>query len=120
LLRELTAQWGLAHAPASLVTDNPGAGSFYRAIEFPLCFLSGEEVAMQLHLETDELNLLANLLMEPPGETSRARLDERLLEMVLARDLRFDSDELGRMAALLAADEHRHKRHGRLRVQRRA
>jgi hypothetical protein len=64
---------------------------------------------MQLHLETDELNLLANLLMEPPGETSRAGLDERLLEMVLARDLRFDSDELERMAALLAADEHRLK-----------
>jgi hypothetical protein len=64
---------------------------------------------MLLHLETDELNLLANLLMEPPGETSRVRPDDRLLEMVLARDLRFDSDELERMADLLAADEHRLK-----------
>jgi hypothetical protein len=64
---------------------------------------------MQLHLETEELNVVANLLMELPGETSRARPDERLLEMVLARDLRFDSDELERMAALLAADEHRLK-----------
>ena len=61
---------------------------------------------MQLHLETDELNLLANLLMNPAGETPRSPLDERLLEMVLARDLRFDSDELERVAALLGAEEH--------------
>jgi hypothetical protein len=61
---------------------------------------------MQLHLETDELNLLANLLMEPASETERSPLDDRLLEMVLARDLRFDSDELERVAAVLATYEH--------------
>jgi len=61
---------------------------------------------MQLHLETDELNLLANLLMNPAGETPHSQLDDRLLEMVLARDLRFDSDELERATALLAAEKH--------------
>lgn len=61
---------------------------------------------MQLHLETDELNLLANLLMNPAGETPHSQLDDRLLEMVLARDLRFDSDELERVTALLAAEKH--------------
>jgi hypothetical protein len=60
---------------------------------------------MQLHLNTDELNLLANLLMNPEGETSRSPMDEHLLDMVLVRDLRFDSDELERMAALLVAYE---------------
>jgi hypothetical protein len=61
---------------------------------------------MQLHLETDELNLLANLLMERDSEAPRSKLDDSLLEMVLARDLRFDSDELERVAARLAAYEH--------------
>ena len=61
---------------------------------------------MQLHLETDELNLLANLLMNPAGETPHSPLDDRLLEMVLARDLRFDSDELERVAAFLGAEKH--------------
>jgi hypothetical protein len=60
---------------------------------------------MQLHLQTDELNLLANVLMETGGTMPRLRLDEKLLEMVLAHDLRFDSDELERVAALLAAEE---------------
>jgi len=61
---------------------------------------------MQLHLETDELDLLANLLMNPVGENPHSPLDDRLLEMVLARDLRFDSDELERVAAVLATYEH--------------
>jgi hypothetical protein len=61
---------------------------------------------MQLHLETDELNLLANVLMEPGEATPHLAVDDQLLEMVLARDLRFDSDELERVAALLTAEEH--------------
>ena len=60
---------------------------------------------MQLHLEADELNLLADLLMNPAGETPHPTLDDHLLEMVLARDLCFDSDELERVATILAAHE---------------
>jgi hypothetical protein len=55
---------------------------------------------MQLHLVTDELNLLANLLMQRSSPQN-----EKLLEMVLARDLRFDSDELEQVANLLAAEK---------------
>lgn len=61
---------------------------------------------MQLRLETNELNMLANLLME---RSHAARQGEGpyddLLEMVLARDLRFDSDQLERAADLLAAEK---------------
>ena len=64
---------------------------------------------MQLRLETNELNLLADLLMEPAGETPHSPLDDHLLEMVLARDLGFDSDELERLADLLLAAERRMK-----------
>jgi hypothetical protein len=55
---------------------------------------------MQLHLETNELNLLANLLMQ----RSNPQNDE-ILEMVLARDLRFASDQLEAVADLLAAEK---------------
>ncbi len=55
---------------------------------------------MQLHLETNELNLLANLLMQHTSPQN-----DKLLEMVLARDLRFDSDELQATAVLLAAEK---------------
>lgn len=55
---------------------------------------------MQLHLETEELNLLANILMQKTGAPYEA-----LLEMVLARDLRFDSDDLETVADLLAAEK---------------
>jgi hypothetical protein len=52
---------------------------------------------MQFHLETDELNLLANVLLEQDlGQYSE------LLNKVLARDLRFDSGELLQTAELLA------------------
>jgi hypothetical protein len=64
---------------------------------------------MQLRLETNELNLPADRLMEAAGETSHSPLDNRLLEMVLARDLGFDSDELERLADLLVAAERRMK-----------
>lgn len=59
---------------------------------------------MQLHLETNELNLLANLLMER-SHAARQRQGpyDDLPEMVLARDLRFDSDQLKRAADPLAA-----------------
>jgi hypothetical protein len=52
---------------------------------------------MQFHLETDELNLLANVLLEQDP-----RRYNELLNKVLARDLRFDSGELEQTADLLA------------------
>lgn len=55
--------------------------------------------AMQLHLETDELNLLANILLQKAG-----RPYDALLEMVLARNLRFDCDDLETVSDLLAAE----------------
>ena len=58
---------------------------------------------MQLHLETDELNLLANVLLEFASAPQHQQLDDDLLEMVLARDLRLHSAELERAAELLAA-----------------
>jgi hypothetical protein len=55
---------------------------------------------MQLHLETAELDLLANLLLQRSGGPY-----EHLLEMVLARNMRFDSDDLETLADLLAAEK---------------
>jgi hypothetical protein len=52
---------------------------------------------MQFHLETDELNLLANVLLEQDP-----RPYQELLNKVLARDLRLDGDELEQAADLLA------------------
>jgi len=52
---------------------------------------------MQFHLETDELHLLANILLEQDP-----RQYNELLNKVLARDLRFDSGELEQTAELLA------------------
>ena len=54
---------------------------------------------MQLHFEADEINLLANLLM-----LRSSPQNEKLLEMVLRRNLRFDSDDLDALADLLAAE----------------
>ena len=52
---------------------------------------------MQFHLETDELNLLANVLSEQdPGPY------HELLNKILARDLRLDGSELEQAADLLA------------------
>ncbi|MGA7320057.1 MAG: hypothetical protein WBW98_06070, partial [Candidatus Sulfotelmatobacter sp.] len=48
-----------------------------------------EERAMQFHLETDELKLLANVLLEQDP-----RQYNELLNKVMARGLRFDSGEL--------------------------
>jgi hypothetical protein len=78
---------------------------------------------MQLHLETDELDLLADVLMQRIGEMAAQAVSagaakpivarspdprryDDLLDKVLARDLRFDSDELELVADLLTA----HKR----------
>jgi hypothetical protein len=65
---------------------------------------------MQLHLETNELNLLANILMERTGSANddTASYNE-LLDMVLARDLRFDCDQLEQLAGLLATAKRRLK-----------
>jgi hypothetical protein len=74
---------------------------------------------MQLHLETDELDLIANILLQREGQLSRLsqqevsstqpgvdlKLCEELLDRVLARDTEFDSDELEQLAELLAAEK---------------
>ncbi|MGA7473086.1 MAG: hypothetical protein WBW60_10165 [Candidatus Sulfotelmatobacter sp.] len=52
---------------------------------------------MQFHLETDELKLLANVLLEQDP-----RQYNELLNKVMARGLRFDSGELEQTAELLA------------------
>jgi hypothetical protein len=52
---------------------------------------------MQFHLETDELKLLANVLLEQDPK----RYNE-LLNKVLAHDLRFDSGELEQTAEVLS------------------
>ena len=52
---------------------------------------------MQFHLETDELKLLADVLLEQDP-----RQYNELLNKVMARDLRFDSGELEQTADLLA------------------
>jgi hypothetical protein len=52
---------------------------------------------MQFHLETDELKLLANVLLE-----QAPRQYNELLNKVLACDLRFDSGELEETAELLS------------------
>ncbi|MGO9305980.1 MAG: hypothetical protein ACLP3R_20175 [Candidatus Korobacteraceae bacterium] len=74
---------------------------------------------MQLHLEAEELNLLAETLLEQVGrmQTQKvpaanaqgngkmgqaARRYDDLLDKVLARDLRLDGDELEQVAVLLA------------------
>ncbi len=55
---------------------------------------------MQFHLETDELNLLANVLLEQDP-----RPYQELLNKVLARDFRLDAGELEQAADLLANKE---------------
>ena len=52
---------------------------------------------MQFHLEPDELNLLANVLLEQDP-----RPYQELMNKVLARDLRLDAGELEQAADLLA------------------
>ena len=73
---------------------------------------------MQFHLETEELNLLANVLMERIGAIAAEAVSagaprpviglapdprryDDLLDKVLARDLKFDPDELECLADLL-------------------
>lgn len=53
---------------------------------------------MQFHLETDELNLLANVLLEQDP-----RQCNELLNKVMARDLRFDCGEFEQTADLLTS-----------------
>jgi len=53
---------------------------------------------MQLHLDTAELNLLADVLLQVKS-TSGA--DDDLLDKILAKDLRLDSDELEKLGDLL-------------------
>lgn len=51
---------------------------------------------MQLHFSPEELNLVANILLsaDPAG----------LLDRILARDLRFDFDELDQLREILLAN----------------
>ena len=77
---------------------------------------------MQLHLETDELNLLADILLERIGGASRLAASpeggqsnqeirlgpqffDNLLDKILARDLRLDSDELEQVGDLLSVQK---------------
>jgi hypothetical protein len=53
---------------------------------------------MQFHLETNELKLLADILLEQDPKQYGEIIDK-----VMARDLRFDSDELQLTGELLAA-----------------
>jgi len=52
---------------------------------------------MQFHLERNELNLLANILLEQDP-----RPYQELLNKVTAHDMRLDADELEQAATLLA------------------
>ena len=74
---------------------------------------------MQLRLETDELDLIANVLLEresrqtatasgPPDTRAGAdfKMCEELLDHVMARDLKLDSDELQQLADILADYQH--------------
>lgn len=74
---------------------------------------------MQLQLEADELNLLANVLLERVGPRATERgasepdrsvqqgpvFFDDLLDKILARDLRLDSDELEAVVDLLAKEK---------------
>ena len=88
---------------------------------------------MQLHLNADELNLLADTLLERVGAMSARRLSaasvqgnanvgqgarryDDLLDKVLVKDLRLDSDELEQAADLLS-EQKRHLRHEIARLQ---
>jgi hypothetical protein len=53
---------------------------------------------MQFHLETDELKLLANVLLEQGSQQY-----SELFNKVMAHDLRLDSGELEQAAEVLAA-----------------
>jgi uncharacterized protein (DUF342 family) len=61
---------------------------------------------MQLHLDTVELNMLADVLLEIKHP---APVDEGLLDKVLTKDLRLDSDELQQLGDLLAKRAHQLK-----------
>jgi len=52
---------------------------------------------MQFHLESDEIQLLANILLEQDS-----RQYNELFQKVMARDLRLDADELEDASELLA------------------
>jgi hypothetical protein len=60
---------------------------------------------MQCHLETSELNLLVDVLLEQIGIASASPYERgvcnALLDKILARDLRFDSEEFDEAARLL-------------------
>ena len=83
---------------------------------------------MQLHLEADELNLLANVLLERVGPRSTEQgspgpdrsvqqgpgFFDDLLDKVLARDLRLDADELEAVVDLLTKEKLKLTRGGAL------
>ena len=58
---------------------------------------------MQFHLDTAELNLLAEVLMQETGKPSAEQLPgcDDLLNKVLARDMRLDSGELEQAGEVL-------------------
>ncbi len=64
---------------------------------------------MQLQLETDELDLIANVLLEREATQTGTEFEmcEELLDRIVARDMEFDSDELQQLADILAEYQHR-------------
>lgn len=58
---------------------------------------------MQLHFDTAELNLLADVLLEETSRTSAEKFpgSDDLLDKVLAKDLRLDSGELEKVGELM-------------------
>lgn len=73
---------------------------------------------MQLHLETDEFEVLANILLEQLGKKSAARFQrsqggvqfgprflDDLVDKILAKDLRLASDELVYLDDLLTSEK---------------
>jgi uncharacterized coiled-coil protein SlyX len=63
---------------------------------------------MQLQLETDELDLVANVLLEREAAQAGADFEmcEELLDRVVARDMKFDSDQLQQLADILGEYQH--------------
>ena len=65
---------------------------------------------MELHLDSAELNLIANILIEQSSMSDlggNANVVRILLHKVLAGDLTFTPNELDGLVAILAAQKHR-------------
>ena len=63
---------------------------------------------MQLQLETDELDLIMNILLEREAAQTGTDFEmcEELLDRIVARNMEFDADELQQLADILAEYQH--------------